>query len=224
MALVNDSVAVTPGSGATIASHSPGGSNTTEYQVMMAAGPTGHLLGTRPHYGLAIPPLDCGVAHNYLWEFFNAPSSGLTVSIEGIYSVPCTRQARSVVLGTQVDFFRTTAVSSGGSFGAFEASNSTMTANFFRFDTNDASLSSHISCKTEMTSITTGTRLFDFTSNTSSLVQPAYLLQGINLVPGGYQQDSQALTVRPGTGIACRQGPIASLGSLGWLVTFKTDP
>lgn len=231
MALPNDAINVTPGSGATVATHSPGGSNTTEYQVTMLAGPTGHVYSTRPRYGLSIPALDNNVAHNYLWELFNAPSSGKTVEVQSIYAVPDMRHVRTpTTVALQVDLFRTTAVSSGGSLGDFEASNSTMTANFFRYDTNDASLSSHISCKTEMTSITTGTRLWTWYSHYSTAgtqsggAGAGAMLQSQNIIPGGYTIEGKGFVIRPGTGIACRTGPVASNGSQGWYIDFVVDP
>jgi hypothetical protein len=232
MAVANKGIQVTPGSGATVATHGVTGvSDVTQYQVNMLVNPNGHLLGTRPRYGLSIPSLDNNVAHNYLWEFFNAPSSGLTVEVQAIYCVPDMRINRTpTTLAQQTDFFRTTAVSSGGSFGTFEASNSTMTAAFFRYDTADPSLSSHISCKTEMTSITTGARLWTWYSHYSTAgtlsgaAGAGALLQSQNIIPAGYSIEGKGFTLRPGTGLACRSGPIASGGSMGWYVDFLTDP
>lgn len=43
MAQANDSILVTPGSGATVATHNPGDSK--EYQVVMLAGDKGHIHG-----------------------------------------------------------------------------------------------------------------------------------------------------------------------------------
>jgi len=113
MALANDSIIVTPGSGATVATHSPGGSNTTEYQVTMLANATGHIVDSMPTYGLNIPQLSVGAANRYHWELFNHPSSGKTLTCRGLWPVVELSQGNSAVSTARFELFRTTAVSSG---------------------------------------------------------------------------------------------------------------
>jgi hypothetical protein len=48
------------------------------------------------------------------------------------------------------------------------------------------------------------------------------MMQGINFIP--QREFGEELVVRVGTGIATRQGTVASVGSVGWLVQFTVDP
>lgn len=227
MALANDSILVTPGSGATVATFSPGGSNTTEYQVTMLANATGNIVDSMPTYGLNIPYLPTA-ANGYQWELFNHPSSGKTLTVRGIWAIPL--QDASIAAGVfpRYEFYRTTAAGSGGTASAAFESATTILANFFRMDTNDASLSSHVSCRTKLTSITTGTALWSqfipsvFSSGGNFADVAACLFQGVNLIP--QREFGEELVVRVGTGLATRQGTVAATGSIGWLIQFTADP
>lgn len=229
MALPNDAVLVTPGSGATIATHSPGGSNTTEYQVTMLANATGHIVDSMPTYGLNIPQLLLA-ANKYHWEFFNSPSSGKTVTCRGLWPVVELSQSNAATLIPRWELFRTTALSSGGTASAAFESSSTVLANFFRLNPNDTSLSSHITAKTQLTSITTGTFLWPMYISPAAYGSIAsvaamninQLTAGINFIP--QREFGQELIVPPGQGIALRQGTVASAGSMGWLIEFTIDP
>lgn len=229
MSLANDSILVTPGSGATVATHSPGGSNTTEYQVTMLANGTGNIVDSMPTYGLAIPQLLLA-ANKYHWELFNHPSSGKTLTVRGVWPIAETSQANAATTAARYEFYRTTAVSSGGTASAAFESATTTLANFFRLNPNDASLSSHISCKTQLTSVTTGTFLFPMyassiwttTAAATPLNNMALMAQEINFIP--QREFGEELSITPGTGVVIRQGTVASAGSVGWLIEFTVDP
>ena len=234
MALANDAILVTPGSGATVATHSPGGSNTTEYQVTMLANAGGHIVDSMPTYGLNVPQMLLG-SNKYHWELFNETSSAKTLTVRGIWAIPELSQSNTGNTPMpRFELFRTTAISSGGTASAALESSSTILANFFRLDTNNAALptgaGSSVTAKTQMTSITTGSFLWPMyvTSYATTLIGglPAMAvsaqIQGINFVP--QREFGQELVVRVGTGIAVRQGTVASLGSVGWLIEFNLDP
>lgn len=229
MSLANDSILVTPGSGATVATFSPGGSNTTEYQVTMLANSTGNIVDSMPTYGLNVPQLLLA-ANKYHWELFNHPSSGKTLTVRGVWPIAENSQANAGTTAARYEFYRTTAVGSGGTASAAFESSTTVLANFFRLDANDASLSSHISCQTQLTSITTGTFLFPMYASsvwtTTAASTPQNIIsalgQSINFIP--QREFGKELAVRPGTGIALRQGTVASAGSIGWLIEFTVDP
>src|SRR5437868_9763946 len=87
VALANDAILATAGSGATLATHSPGGSNTTEYPVVMPANNIGFIGETMPTYGLTIPQLQTA-NDSYQWELFNHPSSGKTLTLRGLWPLP----------------------------------------------------------------------------------------------------------------------------------------
>src|SRR6266576_3915039 len=113
MSLVNDSILVTPGSGATVATFSPGGSGSTEYQAVMLADASGHLYETKPTYVISFPKMTA-TANRYHWELFNGSASTMTLSIYDIRAVVHTDVAIIGTVGLRYDFFRTTAISSGG--------------------------------------------------------------------------------------------------------------
>src|SRR5258706_4093080 len=218
MSLANDSVKITPGSGSTIATFSPSGSNTTEYQVMIPADATGHLAETKPTYGLYIPNIT-NAANLYHWELFNGAASGLTVTVFGIWPRPATDVANAATVSARYDFFKTTALASGGSACTYESA-STLSANFWRFDSGDAAMSSQVTAKTVLTSIVTSYYMFH------SYVMPlqtnagSVLAQGNNLIPSGAY--SKKITLRQGEGIAVRQGTVATLGATGWFLAVTT--
>jgi hypothetical protein len=67
MTQANDSILVTPGSGATVATHAAGGK---EHQVVMLADPDGHLKGSNAAYRLLVPGSAVGAnkVHLDLWN------------------------------------------------------------------------------------------------------------------------------------------------------------
>lgn len=218
MAFVNDSVLVTPGSGATIGTYSPGGSNTTEFQATVLVRSNGHVMDTEPTFLLAIPPLDLAV-NRYHWELFNGSASTTTLTVRSIRPVP---QEVGTYVGTSAAgfyFYRTTAISSGGTAGTYEAiSAGTLTANIARMNLADSAISSGVSAKTVLTSIVTGSYLFHYFHSLHSAVPWA---SPPNALPLEYQ--GQGLVMGPGAGVAVRQSNVASTGTLGWLVTFTRD-
>ena len=229
MALANDAILATAGSGATLATHSPGGSNTTEYPVVMPANSGGFIGETMPTYGLNIPQIGCAV-NSYHWELFNHPSSGKTVTLRGLWPIPGLDVGNVLFNPERYAFYRTTAVGSGGTAATLESTTTTL-ANFFRLNPGDASLSSHISARTKLTSITTGAFLFQaYVSSLCSVRTPEFLeamhwnqfLQGINCIP--QREFGQELTIPPGQGLTVREGSVVGVGTLGWLMEFTLDP
>lgn len=221
MSLANDSIKVTPGSGSTVATFSPG-SGSTEYQVVMVANETGHVAESQPSYLLFLPGLTVAAANKRHWELYNQSGSDVTVQVRAIYPIPYADQTNAGVLATRFDFYRTTTISSGGTIANFEASNSTATANFARLDTGDAALqTSNVTAKTTLTSITTGSFLFTtmvFTKETNS---STILHQFNNILP--QRPFGKPLVLAPNQGLAALQGTVASVGSVGWLVAFTTS-
>jgi len=76
----NDSVLVTPGTGATIATHLAGGK---EHQIVMLADESGHLQQTLPTYTWAVPALVVGASKLYA-DIFNAVGSGKVLELRGL--------------------------------------------------------------------------------------------------------------------------------------------
>jgi len=81
MTQANDSILVTPGSGATVATTNPGDGK--EYQVVMLAGRSGHLLGTKPTY-IVQTPFQALAQNKHHITVFNTSGSNAVVTIQAI--------------------------------------------------------------------------------------------------------------------------------------------
>jgi hypothetical protein len=84
MALPNDSIDVTPGTGATVATNTV---SSKEYQVVMLANPTGHLIGSVPTYSAWSSIIASSVNLVYL-HIFNASGSGKIVKMRKVFLQP----------------------------------------------------------------------------------------------------------------------------------------
>lgn len=110
MAQANDSVLVTPGSGATIATHLVNGK---EYQVVMIAEEDGHIEHSGDIYKLLLPSQAVGASKVYL-DLFNATGTGKTMKIHSVLAIVDNDTAVTGTLGVQLDLFKSTAVGTGG--------------------------------------------------------------------------------------------------------------
>jgi len=95
--LANDSVLVTPGSGATIATHLIGGK---EYQAVVLADDAGHIHGSLETYYYATPTVAVGASKLY-FDLFNATGSGKVIDVRGIWIIPATDVALTGALGVR---------------------------------------------------------------------------------------------------------------------------
>ena len=84
MALPNDSVAITAGSGTTIATHLV---SSKEYQVVMLANPTGNIIGSIPTYSAWSTAIASTVNLVYM-HVFNATGSGKVVKMRKVFLQP----------------------------------------------------------------------------------------------------------------------------------------
>ena len=109
MTISNDSVAITPGSGATIATHLVGGK---EYQVVMPADENGNIIGSRNTYFYNIvSQVHVASANAVHWALFNATTS--VVRITSIKQIPnITTAVTGIVFNWKLA--RTTAIGTGG--------------------------------------------------------------------------------------------------------------
>lgn len=118
MALPNDSLLVTPGSGATIATHLV---SSKEYQVMMQADPDGHIQGSAPSYILVQQPRVTTAAATDFFDLFNATGSGKIVRLRGVWPILEVTAASAIIPTFRFDLFRTSAVGTGGTPHTFES-------------------------------------------------------------------------------------------------------
>jgi hypothetical protein len=108
MTKAGDSITVTPGSGATVATHTVDGK---EHQVVMVANANGHLQDTLPTWYFW-SPYDAGAANEILLDVFNATGSGVVLKARKLFIQH--NMAAVVGVGHVFDVDKTSAVGTGG--------------------------------------------------------------------------------------------------------------
>lgn len=216
MSATNDSVSITPGSGAVIATHSPGDGK--EYQVVMLADQFGELMDGQMRYRLIVPSQAVG-ANKVYWDFWNESTSGKVIRVVSVFVYPDIDTAVTGTLGVEAIFTRTTAVGTGGTAAVFEGT-STTAITIAKMDTNNTSLSGLVSARSAPTGGATagaylGSRwVFTEETNAGSAIASS---QGADLI----RNDGSSVILRPGQGLRGIQGAVASVGSLAWEVNFE---
>jgi hypothetical protein len=210
MSLANDSILVTPGSGATVATHSAG---SKEHQVVMLAGADGQIVGSRPLYFVNIAPqVHVASANTVHWDLFNADAS-LLVRVLTIRQIP-----DIVTAVTGVAFAwklaRTTSVGTGGT-----------TQTPWLPDTTQTAVDADITCRSKPTGgAAEGTILRNYNlhgeeTNTGTMIVAA--LGGLELVPPGLGENG--ILLRQNEGLRCVQITSNANGNTGWLIGFSIE-
>lgn len=107
MGLPNDSILVTPGTGATVATHLV---SAKEYQVYMEADNLGHIKGSRDGFLCFFTPATNADARRVA-DLFNADATAV-VRVQGIWTIPTFTAITGVGIGFGLK--RTTTVGTGG--------------------------------------------------------------------------------------------------------------
>jgi len=107
MTQANDSILVTPGAGATVATHLVA---SKEYQVVMEADNLGHIKGSRADF-LAYFTAATNAANRRVADLFNASATAI-IRIQGIWILPTLTAITGVNIGFGMK--RTSAVGTGG--------------------------------------------------------------------------------------------------------------
>ena len=215
MALPNDSINVTPGSGATVATQLV---SAKEYQIVMLAYPDGHLTGSLPQYRMICPAQAVG-ANKVFLDLFNATGSGGTLRVLSAYCFVDNDTAVTGTLGVEISLTRTTAVGTGGTTAT--TNGTALTAiTLSTMDTAAAALSANITARSSPTGGATAGALVGqrwvFTEETSAPSGIAGTL-GAEFV----RNEGADLIVRENTGLRFVQGTVASVGSLSFEITFE---
>lgn len=205
----NDSILVTPGSGATVATHLVNGK---EYQVVMVAEPSGHLLDSQATwYAWAN---DVAFAQNkHHTSIFNATGSGVVLKVRKLFAQNLAVAAVTGVM-VRMDTFRITASSAGTTITPVAA------------DTTNAALPAQVTVRTNGT-ITNGPKLFGFAVTneevgaTGTLISGTHILAGLNWLPS--DRSVQDLTLREGEGFTVQQITNTTVGTYGWLLVFTVE-
>lgn len=212
MTQANDSVAVTPGSGATIATHL---ANSKEYQVVMLAKADGHIEGTKDTWLLPIASqVFVASANTVHWDIFNADATVL-VRVQSVLHIPDMVTAVATGVATSWKLARTTAVGTGGS---------TLTP--IKADTNQSAIDADITARSKPTGGATEGDILRYyyqhgeESNTGTIITSA--LGGIELLPRPVY-DNGGLILRQNQGLRAVQITSTALGNAAFLLTFTTE-
>jgi len=215
MALPNDAINVTPGSGAVVATQLV---SAKEYQVVMLAYPDGHLNGSLPQYRMICPAQAVG-ANKVFLDLFNATGSGGTLRILSAYCFVDNDTAVTGTLGVEISLTRTTAVGTGGTAATLDGTSLTAIT-ISEMDTNNPALSANITARSSPTGGATAGALIGqrwvFTEETSAPSGIAGTL-GAEFV----RNEGADLIVRENSGLRFVQGTVASVGNLSFEITFE---
>lgn len=143
MTQANDSVLVTPGSGATIASQLVGGK---EHQVVMLADESGHLQQSLPTYIATIPGV-AGAAAKTHWDLFNAVGSTVVVELRAVFITPVLTTAVIGAVSPDFDLIRTSLAGTGGTAVTEAATAPSLS----RMDSSTAALSASVTMRNSPT-------------------------------------------------------------------------
>jgi hypothetical protein len=204
--LANDSILVTPGSGATIATHSV---SSKEHQVMMIADHSGHIHGSLPTYFYQSPRILVGA--NKLWvDCFNASGSGKIMDIRGIWIVPNTAVSSTSALGVRLDFYRTSAVGTGGTAATADSATVELAGGVItKLDENNDAVPAQITFRAEPSGGATISRwMFPMIFQPTTTAIAPNLAPGINWVPEFLY--GQKLVAREGQGFLIKQNAVAA--------------
>lgn len=214
MAKAGDSILVTPGTGATIATETV---DAKEHQVVMVADITGHILGSKDLYQVHIPSqVHVAVANTVHWDLFNADAA-LLVRVLSIVQVP---NITTAVTGIVFDWLleRTTAVGTGGSV-----------ITPWLPDTGQTALDADVTIRSKPTggaTQSTDLRTYSISSEETNAgtIQIA-AMGGLELVPPGLREPSNfhGILLRQNQGLRCVQVTNSSAGNTGWQIAFTVE-
>lgn len=189
---------------------------------MMLAEATGHIAGSLDTYLYCTPPIAVGASKLH-FDLFNATGSGKTMDIRGLWMMPKLDVAVTGAVAVRLDLYRTSAVGTGGTTASIESATIDVGGgNFNRTDPAMTALPAQITARVFPSGGATISRwLFPFNvapeeSNTSM----GYFVQSVNVLP---EIMGHHLVVPENTGILVKQGSVASVGSVTFLVAFTLE-
>lgn len=216
MAQANDSILVTPGTGATVATHAPGDGK--EYQVVMLADDTGQVIGSNPVYRLIVPPIAVG-ANKVMCDLFNATGTGKTLHILAAFCYPNLDTAVTGTVGIQMALTRTSSVGTGGTTATADGTSLTA-ATISKMDPASAALPAGVTARNAPTGGATAGALLGirmiFTEETNAGTAIAGAI-GAEFV----RNEGAEVVVPENTGVRFVQGSVASVGTVSFEITFE---
>lgn len=216
MGQANDSILVTPGTGATVATHL---ANSKEHQAVVVCDKDGHILGSRDTYFAMIPSqVHVAVANTVHWDLFNADAA-LLVRVISIRQIP---NITTAVTGVVFDWLleRTTAVGTGGS-----------AITPWLPDTSQTALDADITCRSKPTGgATQSTDLFNYSissEETNAATIQIATMGGLELIPAPLNMltdgSNCGILLRQNQGLRCVQVTNSAAGNTGWIIGFTVQ-
>ena len=222
MTQANDSITVTPGTGATVATHL---ANTKEYQVIMRAEPNGHLEGTVPTYTLITPATSAGGVNKIHLDLWNGSGSNV-IKIHGVWIQSDLDAGSGANKGMLVDLYRTSAVGTGGTtmtYGGIVSSAATINPK----DTANASLPAGVSARFQPATATQAHWLDyiyvatdEATAAQASAYNNGYAINSLIRSP---VRGEQSLTIRPSEGFSIVQRTNGNSPIFGFMIDFTVE-
>lgn len=214
MTQANDSILVTPGSGATVATHLV---NSKEHEVVMQADTSGHILGSKNMYFYNTgSTVHVAAASTLMLDLFNADAS-LIVRILMIQHIVNLETAVTGV-GFEWQLLRTTAAGTGGT---------AQTA--WLPDTSQTALDADITCRLKATGGATASTSLKWYYNHSEETLAGNQLGGgvfnTNIVPFCLvpPQSWNGIVLRQNQGIRINQETNSAAGNSAFLIGFTVE-
>ena len=212
MALAGDSILVTPGSVATVATHTV---SAKEHQVVMVADADGHIRGSKTTY-VYRTGYDTHVASasSIAWDIFNADAT-LLVRVLSIAQIP---DIVSAVTGVSItwEMDRTTAVGTGGTaITAWlpDLSQTAMDADItFRLRPSGGATVSTILAQWQTSA--------EETNNAAQIMQ---MVRVFNAVPAYLRETGQGILLRQNQGMRVLQNTNTDQGRSNWEVVITVE-
>lgn len=206
MSLANDSVTITPGTGATIATHLAGGK---EHQVVMISGPRGYIWGGADTYIVDTNfSANVAAARTTHFDLFNATGSGVIVELVGLFILPSLVAVTGV--GLSWELIKTSSVGTGG------------TAITSRpLDSTNAALPASITARSKPTGGATTSFIWTYISTSSEETIPyASGASVLNHLSFSDTPDVQNMTLNEGEGIKLDQTTNSAIGTTNIRLVF----
>lgn len=172
-----------------------------------------------PAYMAFFPAAAVG-ANKVFLDIFNATGSGKIIKVKSVRAIKDGSVAVTGVLSVKLHVTRTTTVGTGGTAAVLEGTSLTVPA-ISKHDTTNAAVPAQITARAAPAGGATGgavfaeRHIFSEETNASTYDRVEFL------TPEGV--DIQALKIRENEGIRIVQGAIASVGNIGFSITFELE-
>ena len=215
MTQAGDSITVTPGAGATVATHTVA---SKEHQVVMLADADGHIQGSKnDYYFMLASTVHVAAASTLMWDLFNADAS-LIVRVHTIQHRVNLETAVTGV-GFEWQLLRTTSAGTGGT---------AQTA--WLPDTAQTALDADITCRLKPTGGAAASTSLLWYYNHSEETQAGNQLagggyRGMDIVPPmlGPDGSRQGIVLRQNQGLRLNQETNSAAGNSAWLIGFTVE-